>query len=79
MSTIIQLDYKTEMNEIKLAAMNSGKHIKLLSSVATVDTFSAMLRRKPRCLHISCHGIKNSPEEPQGNFNGNDGNFLLFE
>lgn len=40
-----------------------------------------MLGRKPKALHISCHGIKNTQDSIGMMFDEykNDGDFLLFE
>ena len=40
-----------------------------------------MLSRKPKALHISCHGIKNTQDAIGQSFfeYKNDGDFLLFE
>ena len=54
------LSFGAESNLIKEAALQSGKNIKFLRSVATLSNFIEMLNRQPRALHISCHGIKNS-------------------
>ncbi len=66
---------------IKAAAIESKKKIKFLRKVATQANFIEMLTRKPKALHISCHGIKNTQDSIGMMFDEykNDGDFLLFE
>ena len=49
--------------------------------VATVSNFSEMLNKKPRVLHISCHGIANNKVTMGRNYADvmAEGDFLLFE
>ena len=49
--------------------------------VATVSNFSEMLNKKPRVLHISCHGIANNKVTMGKNYTDvmAEGDFLLFE
>lgn len=56
------LSYMEECTIIKAAAIESRKKIKFLRKVATQSNFTEMLSRKPKALHISCHGIKNTQD-----------------
>jgi CHAT domain-containing protein len=56
------LSYIAESKLIKAAAQQSGHHIRFLRQVATQANFIDMLSRKPKVLHISCHGIKNTKD-----------------
>ena len=51
-----ELDFVSEMKNIKKAVYKSNKAIKFMSKVATKQSFSDILRTGPRILHISCHG-----------------------
>lgn len=63
------------------AVCESAKSVKYLASVATRSNFIEMLNRRPKCLHISCHGIKNSEETIGVNHASlkDEGDFLLLE
>ena len=52
------LDFRKEADNIKEALQLSGKQVEFFSTVATRHSFEEMIRRAPRVLHISCHGIK---------------------
>lgn len=75
------LSYERESNIIKTAARESARKIKYLRKVATQSNLVDMLSRRPRALHISCHGIKNTQDAIGQQFNEykDDGDFLLFE
>jgi hypothetical protein len=75
------LSYIAESKLIKAAAQQSGHHIRFLRQVATQANFIDMLSRKPKVLHISCHGIKNTKDAIGASFEQykQDGDFLLFE
>lgn len=62
------LDFIKEEDNIKMALRNSKKSIGFLSKVATKENFEQTVRRAPKILHISCHGISRD-----------NGNWLLFE
>ena len=49
--------------------------------VATKKSFSEMLAKQPRILHISCHGVENSRENMGTSSQSmrQQGNFLLLE
>jgi hypothetical protein len=75
-SEIPQLSFRSEFKICRQAAKESGKAVNLLKAVATQANFTEILARSPKGLHISCHGIKNTPQLGQGK---NNGDFLLFE
>jgi hypothetical protein len=66
---------------IKDSARASETRFNYLRNVATQQNFIDMMKKKPRALHISCHGIKNRPETVGRDFQQfkDDGDFLLFE
>ena len=51
------LKFQDEKKAIIEAIKSSGNKIKFRQSVATKHKFIEMIRKKPCCLHISCHGI----------------------
>jgi hypothetical protein len=63
------------------AARESDKCVRYLASVATQHYFIEMLNRKPKCLHISCHGVQNNKDSMGINHAGlqKEGDFLLLE
>ena len=54
-----QLTFRNEIQAIKNVLKESKQNLVFKSDVATTDSFTNMLDKKPRILHISCHGIKN--------------------
>ena len=71
-----------EAKAIKESIRNTKKATKFLSMVATEENFDKMLRNEPQVLHISCHGIHNSPEtmgEKGHELIKKEGSFLLLE
>ena len=55
--------------------------IKFQMSVATKALFEDMIAKAPLVLHISCHGIQNTPRTMRANWQSvkDEGDFLLFE
>ena len=56
------LNFMREAKAIKESIKKTEKAAKFLSMVATEENFEKMLRKEPQVLHISCHGIHNSPQ-----------------
>ena len=56
------LNFKDEQSQIKKAIYGSKLGIVFESLVATKDNFETVISRKPRVIHISCHGI--APDKP---------------
>ena len=50
------LDYITEIEEIKQGLKEAAKEIVLTIDVATVTSLTNTILKKPRVLHITCHG-----------------------
>ena len=50
-----------------------------MAKVANRKNLTDLLDRKPRCLHISCHGIQNSEKNFPNNLRKDNGDYLLFE
>lgn len=73
-----QLNFMTEGKLLKTAAIESNKGFAFKCAVATQPNFVQMLSKSPKIVHISCHGIQNSP---QGLTVGkrDEGDHLLFE
>jgi len=61
----------------------SKREINFLRLVATKDNFEQMIRKEPKVLHISCHGIKIEArlQPMQLNYGGSrkEDHYLLFE
>jgi CHAT domain len=77
-----ELSFTTETQLLIAAAKESNKSFKFLRSVATQACFTEMLIRKPRALHICCHGITNNESTfTSSEFTSykDEGDFLLFE
>ena len=51
------LKFQEEKKAIIEAIKSSGNKVKFRQSVATKDKFIEMIRKRPGCLHISCHGF----------------------
>ena len=52
------LDFKKEQKFIKKAINESDKHVTFLAKVANIHNFEDTInKRKPKILHISCHGV----------------------
>ena len=76
------LNFKKEEREIKKALRKSKSKVLYQSKVATRDNFEEILRKEPKILHISCHGIRT---EVRRNMQANqeeaheESHHLLFE
>ena len=70
-----------EAKAIKESIKYTGKAAKFLGMVATEENFDQMLRKDPKVLHISCHGIQNTKKTISFSLQAeqNEDTFLLFE
>ena len=50
------IDYESEINYLHNIFYESNKNIKVRFEVATMKNLSDIIRKKPKILHISCHG-----------------------
>lgn len=75
------LDFLTESGTIKDALTESQQTINYQGKVATKENFELMIRKKPKVLHISCHGLRNEKHTMGLNYDSikEEGHFLLFE
>ena len=75
------LNFKKEEREIKKALRKSKLKILYQSKVATRDNFEKILRKEPKILHISCHGIRTEVRRMQANQEEahEESHHLLFE
>ena len=69
------MNFRKESKTIKKALEESKKQVIFQSKVATKSNFVETMSKKPKVLHISCHGIVNSVNT----MGINPGHFLLFE
>ena len=60
------LDYKQEAKNIKDALRESGMQITYYRKVATTANFEETIRKQPKVLHISCHGVYKKNEKGMG-------------
>lgn len=51
------LKFQDEKKAIIEAIKQSDQQVRFQQSVATKDKFIEMIRKRPSCLHISCHGF----------------------
>ena len=58
-TSLVALKFQDEKKAIVEAIRASERKIKFCQSVATKDKFIQMIRKRPGCLHISCHGFDN--------------------
>ena len=77
-SVLDQINFSKELLSIKQAIKESEQSISFSSMVATVPNFTKMLNKKPKVLHVSCHGISNRNQINFANIMA-EGDFLLFE
>ena len=54
------LKFQEEKKAIKEAIKLSDQKVRFKQSVATQNNFIEMIRMRPSCLHISCHGFDNN-------------------
>lgn len=78
------LNFKAEADEIKKAIKKSGLQIVYQSKVATKINFEQTIRKNPKVIHISCHGIRLEIAKPQQMAISTEdvhleGHYLLFE
>ena len=76
---LVALKFQDEKKAIVEAIKSSVNKIKFRQSVATKDKFIEMIRKKPRCLHISCHGIDQTQKHNMKLVEKKDMQNLLFE
>lgn len=56
-TSLVALKFQDEKKAIVEAIKSSKKQINFTQSVATQKKFIDVIRNKPECLHISCHGF----------------------
>ena len=54
---LVPLKFQKEKAAIIEAINQSDQKVRFRQSVATKDKFIELIRKRPTCLHISCHGI----------------------
>ena len=59
------IDFETEINLFKTVFEESHKHLKIEINIATLDNLLNAMLKKPKILHITCHGsfIKDSNDQ----------------
>ena len=55
--SLVALKFQDEKKAIIEAIQQSDAEVRFKQSVATQDKFIEMIRKRPTCLHISCHGF----------------------
>ena len=76
------IDYENEIKIVKETLENSGKNVSIQFEIANLNSIRKILLKKPKILHISCHG---EYEEVNGeerfflHFEDNDGKLEKFD
>ena len=56
-TNLVALKFQKEKDSIIEAIKQSEQKVRFRQSVATKDKFIDIIRKRPTCLHISCHGF----------------------
>ncbi len=66
-TAVPQLNFRQEASQIKKAIKDSGLEVIYESKIATRENFERTIRKKPKIIHISCHGLKLENETERAN------------